>query len=110
VIAMARITEVWLTPKVSVSSCEMPIPRLLRPAPKDPHGGDFTVGDMAPRVGSGSGYGQGVDQHWDDVAAKVRTNAPNSVYLLEVAKRRWNKLPNPRAVAAKFVRDDLADL
>jgi hypothetical protein len=37
----------------------------------------------------------GVDHHWDNVAAKVKTNAPNSVYLLDVAGRRWNKLPNP---------------
>lgn len=37
----------------------------------------------------------GVDHHWDAVEEKVRTNAPNSVYLLDVAKRRWNKLPNP---------------
>ena len=37
----------------------------------------------------------GIDHYWDNVAAKVKANAPNSVYLLDVAGRRWNKLPNP---------------
>jgi hypothetical protein len=37
----------------------------------------------------------GVDHYWDIVEEKVRTNAPNSVYLLDVARREWRKLPNP---------------
>lgn len=37
----------------------------------------------------------GVDHYWDAVEAKVKTNAPNSVYLLDVARREWHKLPNP---------------
>jgi hypothetical protein len=37
----------------------------------------------------------GVDHYWDIVEAKVKANAPNSVYLLDAARRRWNKLPNP---------------
>jgi hypothetical protein len=57
---MVGITKCGRTPNLSVSSCEKPIPRLLRPAPGNPHGGDFTVGDMAPRFGSGSDYRQGL--------------------------------------------------
>ncbi len=37
----------------------------------------------------------GVDHYWDIVETKVKTNAPNSVYLLDVARREWQKLPNP---------------
>jgi hypothetical protein len=37
----------------------------------------------------------GVDHYWDIVESKMRTNAPNSVYLLDVARRQWKKLPNP---------------
>jgi hypothetical protein len=50
----------------------MSIPRLLKPAPANPHGGDFTVGDMAPRSGSGSGYGQVVNgaKFWHRVQLK----------------------------------------
>lgn len=37
----------------------------------------------------------GVDHYWDTVEARVKSNAPNSVYLLDVARREWRKLPNP---------------
>jgi hypothetical protein len=37
----------------------------------------------------------GVDHYWDIVEAKNRNDAPNSVYLLDVARREWKRLPNP---------------
>ncbi|MCX6625959.1 MAG: hypothetical protein NTY38_33830, partial [Acidobacteria bacterium] len=37
----------------------------------------------------------GVDHYWDTVGAKTKAHAPNSVYLLNVAGRQWQKLPNP---------------
>ena len=37
----------------------------------------------------------GIDHYWDNVGAKAKTNAPNSVYLLDVARREWKKRPNP---------------
>ena len=37
----------------------------------------------------------GVDHYWDIVETKVRTNAPNSVFLLDVGRREWRRLPNP---------------
>ena len=37
----------------------------------------------------------GIDHFWDRVSQKTRDHQPNSVYLLDVAARRWKQLPNP---------------
>jgi hypothetical protein len=50
----------------------MSITRLLKPAPEDPHGGDFTVGDMAPRFGSGSGSSGVLPHGLPELAARER--------------------------------------